>query len=64
MMHLYNVSQLDGDMRDAERCGMIGDGRLGTSALCDHRQLGRAIEHGGQGGTDRNRMTVHVGMVC
>lgn len=31
---------------------------------CDHRQQSRAIEHEGQGGTDRNRMTVHVGMVC
>lgn len=64
MMLLYNVSQLDGHMKDAADCGMIGDGRLGTLTLCDHGQQGRAIEHGGQEGTDRNRMTVHVGMVC
>lgn len=62
-MH-YNVSQLDGDMKDAEHCGMIGDGRLCTLTVCDHGQRGRAIEHRGQGGKDRNRMTVHVGMVC
>lgn len=37
-MHLNNVSQLDGDMKDAECCSVIGDGRLGTLTLCDHRQ--------------------------
>ncbi len=61
MMLSHSVSQFDGHMKDAAHCGMIGDGRLGTLTLCDHGQRGRGIE---QGFTDRNRMTMHVGMVC
>lgn len=49
MMHLYNVSQLDREMKDAERCGMIGVGRLGTITRVITGRHGRASEHRGQG---------------
>lgn len=39
---------LDGHMKDAEHCGMIGDGRLGTVTLFDGGQWGRDIKHRGQ----------------
>lgn len=59
-IHSRKVSRLDGDMKDAKWCGYDWSWQVNPHG---HRQHRRAFERGGQGDTDRNRVSPHTVML-